>query len=84
MSENTLPKFHARLEALEAARVLRRAELVEALRIEKGRIKCVAVRMKLSRTRVMELVKSFNLEERARELRVQAGGHKSGLGRPPS
>lgn len=78
----TLPRLRKHIETLEAAREVRREELLEALKVEHGIISRAAAKLKLSRQRVTLLIKQFDLREEARKLRIKAGAPKSGFGRP--
>lgn len=80
---STLPKYPEWSAKLEAAREVRMAEMVAALRTECGVITRAAKRLNISRQRVTRLMKEFALVEMARDLREQAGGAESGRGRPP-
>ena len=80
----TLPRLRKRIAELEAAREVRREELLEALRLEHGVIARAAATLNLSRQRVTLLIKQFDLNNEARRLRVKAGAPKSGFGRPYS
>lgn len=68
-----LPRLDEWKDRLEDGREKRRAELVEALTVERGSVKNAAERLELSRQRVTILVKEMGLGDFARALRAKRG-----------
>lgn len=67
-----LPKLDAHKSRLEAARQIRRSDLVEALETHSGNITAAAKSLPLARSRVNLLIKQMGLQAFARGLRAKA------------
>ncbi len=81
-TKSLLPKLAARKDQLEAAREVRKEELVAALTESAGNITYAAKALGLHRQWVTTLVRQLGLQELARGLRRATGA--TGTGRPRS